>query len=128
MASGEQQGTRDEEDSKLVGKRRRGGTRRASDPAELSAAFQEARRSVQATVENLRDRVEERPLQTLAIALGAGYVVGGGLFSALTGRLLYGGLRIGLRLAALPLVREELMGFVENMADRGRGETERRTQ
>jgi hypothetical protein len=70
--------------------------------------------------------VQEQPVKTLALALGAGYVVGGGLFTPLTGRLFYTGLRIALRLAALPLVREELMALVESISDRGRGEQERR--
>src|SRR5688572_20682589 len=115
-----------EEGSKLTGKRRNG--RRTNEPARLLTAVDEAKRSVEAFAEDLRTRVEEEPVKTLAIALGAGYIVGGGLFSALTGRLLYGGLRIGLRMAALPLVREELMGLIESISDRGRGETERRQQ
>jgi hypothetical protein len=107
--------------------RRRNG-RRTNEPARLLSAVDEARRSVEGLVDDLRERVEQQPVRTLALALGAGYIVGGGLFSALTSRLLYGGLRIGLRLAALPLVREELMGLIETISDRGRGETERRHQ
>jgi hypothetical protein len=45
----------------------------------------------------------------MAAALGVGYVLGGGLFTSLTGRLL----KMGLRLAALPMVREELMSMAE---------------
>jgi len=115
------------EESKLTGRRRRNGGR-SNEPARLLSAVDEAKRSVEAFAEDLRTRVEEEPAKTLAIALAAGYIVGGGLFSALTGRLLYGGLRIGLRMAALPLVREELMGLIESISDRGRGETERRQQ
>ena len=75
-----------------------------------------------------REMVEQHPLRALGMALGAGYVVGGGLLSPLTGRILYGALRVGFRLAALPLVRDELMTLLETATDRGRGETERRQQ
>jgi hypothetical protein len=129
MKSGEEQSSASEqEEAKLVGRRRRNGGKRASEPARLMSAFDEAKRSIETVVEDLRERVEEQPLKTLAMALGAGYILGGGLFTALTGRLLFGGLRIGVRLAALPLVRDELMGFVETITERGRGETERRQQ
>jgi hypothetical protein len=128
MRSGEEQSSGEQDESKLVGGRRRNGGKRGSEPARLMSAFDEARRSVQSIAEDLRDRVEDQPLKTLAMALGAGYVLGGGLFTALTGRLLFGGIRIGVRLAALPLVREELLGMVESITERGRGETERRQQ
>jgi hypothetical protein len=118
---------RDEDESKVVGRRRRNG-RRGAEPARLMSAVDEARRSLETAAEDVRDRVQEEPLKTLALALGAGYVVGGGLFTPLTGRLFYTGLRMALRLAALPLVREELMALVESISDRGRGEQERRHQ
>jgi ElaB/YqjD/DUF883 family membrane-anchored ribosome-binding protein len=127
MKSGEEQSSSSEEEPKLVGRRRRGNGKR-SESASLMSALTEARRSVETVADDLRDRVEERPWQTLGLAVGAGYLLGGGLFTALTGRLLFGGVRIGLRLAAIPLVREELLGFVENIRDTGRGETERRQQ
>jgi hypothetical protein len=38
----------------------------------------------------------ERPVRTLSLALGAGYLLGGGLFSRLTWRLARFGLRFGL--------------------------------
>lgn len=70
---------------------------------------------VRATVEelkatvDLRGRVERHPYGMVAAALGVGYVLGGGLFTAFTGRLL----RLGLRAAALPMVKEELMSMAE---------------
>jgi hypothetical protein len=127
MPTGEEQHGNVTEESKLAGRRKRNG-RRGAEPARLLSAVDEARRSVEAFADDLRTRVEEQPVKTLALALGAGYILGGGLFSALTGRLLYGGLRIGLRVAALPLVREEILGLIETISDRGRGETERRQQ
>jgi len=127
MPTGQEPTQKDEEDSKLVGRRRRNG-RRGTEPARLLSAVDEAKRSLETAVDDVRDRVQEQPMKTLAIAVGAGYVVGGGLFTPLTGRLFYTGLRIALRLAALPLVREELMALVESITDRGRGEQERRHQ
>jgi hypothetical protein len=106
---------------------RRNGGRNAESPRLLSAV-EEARESISTTIDDVRERVEKQPVKTLALAVGAGYVVGGGLFTPLTGRLFYTGLRVALRLAALPLVREELMALVEAISDRGRGEQERRHQ
>jgi len=119
---------KDEEDAKLVGGRRRNGRRASTEPARLLSAVEEAKRSLETAADDVRDRVQEQPMKTLALAVGAGYIVGGGLFTPLTGRLFYTGLRVALRLAALPLVREELMALVESISDRGRGEQERRHQ
>jgi hypothetical protein len=58
---------------------------------------------------DLRGRLERNPYATLAAAFGVGYVLGGGLFTPLTGRLI----RLGLRLAALPLVKDELLHMAE---------------
>jgi len=126
MRTGEDQSSASEEEPKLVGRRKRNGKR--SEPARLLNAFGEARRSVETVADDLRERVEQSPWKTLGLAVGAGYILGGGLFTALTGRLLFGGLRLGVRLAAIPLVREELLGLVETMTDSGRGDTERRQQ
>jgi hypothetical protein len=126
MRSGEEQQSGSEEEPKLMGRRRRSGKR--AEPARLMNAFDEAKRSVSTLTDDVRDQLEDHPLRTLGLAVGAGYLLGGGLFTALTGRLLFGGLRIGVRLAAIPLVREELMGIIGSMTDSGRGETERRQQ
>jgi len=123
----EPSGEKDEDDAKLVGRRRRNG-RRGAEPARLLSAVEEAKRSFETAADDVRERVQDQPLKTLAMAVGAGYIVGGGLFTPLTGRLFYTGLRMALRLAALPLVREELMALVETISDRGRGEQERRQQ
>lgn len=58
---------------------------------------------------DLRGRVERNPYGMLVAAVGVGYVLGGGLFTPLTGRIL----KLGLRLAALPIVKDELMGMAE---------------
>jgi len=114
------------EDGGLMGRR---GKDKKGEPVRLGEAVQDARRSFESMWSDLREQLEERPWRTLGMAAAAGYVVGGGLFTALTGRLLLGGLRVGVRVAALPMVRNELMGFIETLStDRGRGENERRHQ
>lgn len=95
----------------------------------LTSAVENAKRQVSDVADRyeLRDRIEAHPLRAVGLALGAGYVLGGGLFTALTARLLFGGVRVGMRLAALPFLRDELMGLI---GERGRftGGTERREQ
>lgn len=59
---------------------------------------------------DLRGRVERRPYGMLLAAVGVGYVLGGGLFTPLTGRIV----KLGLRLAALPIVKDELIGMAES--------------
>ena len=56
-------------------------------------------------------RVERHPYGTLAAALGIGYVLGGGLFSPLTARIVGLGIRMGLRLAAVPFLQREVLGL-----------------
>jgi hypothetical protein len=70
---------------------------------------------------DIQGRVERHPYGTVAAALGIGYVLGGGLFSPLTARILGLGLRVGLKLAAIPVLRDELFGFVEALGDREAG-------
>jgi len=110
------------------GKRKAAPAKQRTDEPRMMDAVSDARQSVETMVDDAREMVDEHPWKALGIAVGAGYVIGGGLLTPLTGRLLYGVLRIGLRLAALPLVRDELMSFVESATDRGRGESERRHQ
>ena len=58
---------------------------------------------------DLRGRVQRHPYAMVAAAVGVGYVLGGGLFSSLTFRLL----GLGVRVAAIPLVKEQLYGLAE---------------
>ena len=53
---------------------------------------------------DLRGRVERHPIGMVFAALGVGYVLGGGLFSPLTGRLV----RVGMRLALVPIIKSQL--------------------
>jgi hypothetical protein len=58
---------------------------------------------------DLRGRVQRHPYGMVATALGLGYVLGGGLFSSLTFRLV----GMGARLAAIPLLRNRLVSLAE---------------
>jgi hypothetical protein len=66
------------------------------------------RRAARTLMRDMGEQAATRPFRTVAVALGAGYVVGGGLFSPLTARLVGLMVRVGLRMAALPLVSEAL--------------------
>ena len=59
--------------------------------------------TARALMRDLHSETEKHPFRTVAIALGGGFVVGGGLFSPLTARLVGVLIRVGLRAAALPL-------------------------
>lgn len=58
---------------------------------------------------DLRQRVERHPYGMLAAAAAVGYVLGGGLFTSWTGGLV----RLGIRLAAVPFVKNELINVAE---------------
>ena len=61
---------------------------------------------------DLRGRVQRNPIAMVAAAAGIGYVLGGGLFSPTTARLL----RYGIRLALIPLVKSQLSAMVGSAA------------
>jgi hypothetical protein len=63
---------------------------------------------------DLRGRVERNPIGMVAAALGVGYVLGGGLFSQTTARLL----RIGVRLALVPIVKSQINAFSGGAGER----------
>ncbi len=75
-------------------------------------------------VESLTDKVmrqtREHPGRSAAMAVGVGYVLGGGLFSRLTARIVGTAIRIGLRTAVLPFVTEGLLvlGHKQNNSER----------
>ena len=77
--------------------------------------YDEAKASGQGLMEavNLQGRVERHPYGMVAAALGLGYVLGGGLFTRTTARMF----RMGIKVAAIPLVRDELMAFAEDAID-----------
>ena len=75
---------------------------------------------------DIQGRVERHPYGTVAAAIGIGYVLGGGLFTPLTARIVRLGVRIGMRLAVLPLLKQEVSELVETIEEeeegRNRGE------
>lgn len=66
----------------------------------------DARRRVNGWSDSILEQTRKNPGRSAALALGAGYVLGGGLFSVLTARLLGAAVRIGVRVALVPLVTE----------------------
>ena len=66
------------------------------------------------------ERVNRNPYGAVAAALGIGYVLGGGIFTPLTSRIVALGLRIGIRLAVLPMLKDE----ISVLADALGGESE----
>ena len=74
---------------------------------------------------DLKGRADRHPYGTVAAAIGIGYVLGGGLFTPLTARIVRFGVRIGLRLAVLPLLKQEVAEIMESIGEddgKGRGE------
>jgi hypothetical protein len=59
---------------------------------------------------DLRRRMEEHPYAMLGAAAAVGYILGGGLLTSMTGALI----RLGLRVAALPLIKDELWNLAGN--------------
>lgn len=77
------------------------------------------------TALDIQGRVDRHPYGTVAAAIGIGYVLGGGLFTPLTARIVRLGVRIGMRLAVLPLLKQEVAELVETIEDeegKNRGE------
>ena len=66
---------------------------------------------------DLRGRVQKNPIAMVLAAAGLGYLLGGGLFSPMTGRLV----RYGIRLAIIPLVKSQLAGIVGAAVAPGEG-------
>lgn len=60
-------------------------------------------------------RTQEHPGRAVALSLGAGFVLAGGLFSPLTARIAGLGLRLGLHLLALPIVVDRLGAFAASV-------------
>lgn len=59
--------------------------------------------------EGFIEHVRKRPYASLALALGTGYVLGGGLTSRTTVRLL----GLGLKVAMLPFVQDKLLNAAD---------------
>ncbi|MCL2178370.1 MAG: hypothetical protein FWC28_05470 [Proteobacteria bacterium] len=59
--------------------------------------------------EALSENIRKRPYTSLALALGTGYVLGGGLTSRTTVRVL----SLGLKLAMIPFVQDKLLNAAD---------------
>lgn len=102
---------RSEDPSKTIGQR----VDRVSDSAQQAwdrtrGAFSDIKR-----VADIDGRVQRNPYGTVAAAVGIGYVLGGGIFSPLTARIVGLGLRIGVRLALLPLMKDQISELADSL-------------
>ncbi len=79
-----------------------------SDAADLWNNARSAVTDLNETLD-IKGRVERHPYGMMVAALGVGYLLGGGLFTPLTARII----KLGVRLAALPFVKDELLGMAE---------------
>jgi hypothetical protein len=97
----------------------RNGTARPSRPPARSNGKRPPERRSQVGVwsDSLSRQTKEHPVRSVAFALGAGYVLGGGLFSPLTARIVGAAVRIGLRLAFVPLVTQSIVSLGETVLD-----------
>ena len=68
--------------------------------------------------DTLSEQINEHPVRTVAVALGTGYLLAGGLFSRLTARLVGLGVRIGLRVGGAPLVTRSVVALREGLLSR----------
>lgn len=77
----------------------------------LAGELRQAATDIQGKLD-LQGRMERNPYATLAVAAGVGYVLGGGLLTPFTGRVL----RWGVKLMLLPMLKNELAAFGEAAA------------
>jgi hypothetical protein len=90
---------------------RSGAPQRHAEINSSAKRVSQARKQVGSWVDRLAQQTREHPGRSVAMAVGVGYVLGGGLFSRLTARVLGMGVRIGLRTALLPFVTEGLVAL-----------------
>jgi hypothetical protein len=98
------------------------GRRAKADVVPIARRASETRKRVEAWTDSMIQQTREHPGRSVAIAVGVGYVLGGGLLSRLTARILGTGIRLGLRAALLPFVTEGLAALGQ------RHTTERETE
>ena len=88
----------------------------ADDVAETTAdgsSLPALRQRIDRWRETLSEQINEHPYRTVAIALGTGYLLAGGLFTRLTVRLVRLGMRIGLRVGGPRLVTQSIVALRE---------------
>lgn len=89
------------------------------EPSELRDTVTEAALKANSALNGVSDavglteKVEKAPYAMVAAALGIGYVVGGGLFTPTTMRLV----RMGMKLTSIPMVRDRLLDVAEAAID-----------
>ena len=83
--------------------------------------------AVEETALDVRAFVEAHPIGAVATALGVGYVLGGGLFTRLTSKLIGLGLRFGVQFAVLPVLERELTGLAGSLGTTLKGEADKGT-
>jgi hypothetical protein len=91
----------------------------ASEPKRVVESVTEALSQANSALNGVSDsigltpHVEKAPYASVAAALGVGYVLGGGLFTPTTLRLL----RLGVKLASIPAVQTRLLDVAEAAVD-----------
>jgi len=88
---------------------RDGGPKRAAEIERVARPASNSASKARSLADELVRQTREHPGRSIAMAVGVGYVLGGGLFSRLTARIVGTGIRIGLRTALLPFVTEGLL-------------------
>ena len=78
-------------------------------PHDMPQGGSGTRQQLESWADRLLRQTREHPGRSVAMAVGVGYVLGGGLFSRLTARIVGTAIRIGLRTAVLPFVTEGLL-------------------
>ena len=98
------------------------------------APSKELRTRTRDVLHSIGEETTSHPFRTVGLAAGAGFVLGGGLFTPLTARALGVGVRLALRLAVLPALGRGLAMISERWlqdsdlyrsATRGHGEGEK---
>jgi hypothetical protein len=108
------------EQSTLNGKATEHGSDWVSDSAHKAWSRTQGAVSELKRAAAIEERVDRHPYGAVAAALGIGYALGGGIFTPLTSRIVALGLRIGIRLAILPMLKDE----ISVLADALGGESE----
>jgi hypothetical protein len=66
--------------------------------------------------------VEAHPVGALATALGVGYVLGGGVFTRLTAHLVRIAVRLGVKLAVIPVIEGEIVALAGGLGSALKGD------
>ena len=95
---------------------------RASRSAEQAWSYTREAIADLREVVDVKGSVDRHPYGTLLAALGVGYVLGGGLFTRLTARLVGLGIRMGIRMAVVPALEAEIVGLARAFSKGGQQE------